>query len=341
MEAGGEPDTTVGDQEMTLLSGPPCELWQWWRQRWSTTSCSVTTMQPSLKYAKTSGIQTKQWGCKGAYNNAIIQLHLQIGFCEAHKLNKSPEPLIPNLSHCACNHIRSHPKRLTIDPLTGEKSKIQYLSYQRSCLKSEYDPPNNLITSPTIWRGLAWPFIFGPEARVKSIQVKEYWTKQNRLQFVVNCKGVDFKYPCDNYMEEKNEWNGSLWSRCQSLSLKALKKKRGIFNGQAQIRYFPIQGYFHVLFTKSESILTNSNAMWSTDEDKQLKPVFSAAFADLTGTELVDEQGASLRVFPAVEAVQLCGHLVQLLISVVELGQELSVRPLHKNTNRGTNISCF
>lgn len=57
-------------------------------------------------------------------------------------------------------------------------------------------------------------------------------------------------------------------------------------------------------------------------------------YADLTGAELIDQQGASLRVFPAVEAVQLCGHLVQLFISVVELGQELRVRPLHRNTSR-------
>lgn len=57
-------------------------------------------------------------------------------------------------------------------------------------------------------------------------------------------------------------------------------------------------------------------------------------YADLTGAELIDQQGTSLRVFPAVEAVQLCGHLVQLFISVVELGQELRVRPLHRNTTR-------
>lgn len=69
------------------------------------------------------------------------------------------------------------------------------------------------------------------------------------------------------------------------------------------------------------------------DDDELLKALLSASFADLTGAKLVDQQGASLRVFPAVEAVQLCGHLVQLLIGVVELGQELSVCPLHKNTN--------
>lgn len=55
---------------------------------------------------------------------------------------------------------------------------------------------------------------------------------------------------------------------------------------------------------------------------------------NLTGTELVDQQGTSLRVLPAVEAVQLSGHLVQLFISVVELGQELGVRPLHRNIKR-------
>lgn len=56
--------------------------------------------------------------------------------------------------------------------------------------------------------------------------------------------------------------------------------------------------------------------------------------ADLTGSELVDQQGTSLRVLPAVEAVQLSGHLVQLFISVVELGQELRVRPLQGNTRK-------
>lgn len=52
--------------------------------------------------------------------------------------------------------------------------------------------------------------------------------------------------------------------------------------------------------------------------------------ADLTGPELVDQQGASLRVLPSIEAVQLRGHLVQLFIGVVELGQELRVRPLRR-----------
>lgn len=65
------------------------------------------------------------------------------------------------------------------------------------------------------------------------------------------------------------------------------------------------------------------------------------SFADLTGAKLVDQQGASLGVFPAVECVQLCGHLVQLLISVVELGQELGVCPLHKNINRSTKMYIF
>lgn len=56
--------------------------------------------------------------------------------------------------------------------------------------------------------------------------------------------------------------------------------------------------------------------------------------ADLTGSELVDQQGASLGVLPAIKAVQLGGHLVQFFIGVVELGQELRVRPLHRNTSR-------
>lgn len=73
------------------------------------------------------------------------------------------------------------------------------------------------------------------------------------------------------------------------------------------------------------------------DDGRRKQVCVSASFTDLTGAKLVDQQGASLRVFPAVEAVQLCGNLVQLLISVVELGQELSVRPLHRNTNRGTH----
>lgn len=60
--------------------------------------------------------------------------------------------------------------------------------------------------------------------------------------------------------------------------------------------------------------------------------------ADLTRSELVDQQCTSLRVFPAVEAVQLSGHLIQLLVSVVELGQELRVRPLHTNTKRNKEV---
>lgn len=60
--------------------------------------------------------------------------------------------------------------------------------------------------------------------------------------------------------------------------------------------------------------------------------------ANLTRAELVDQQGTSLRVFPAVEAVQLSGHLIQLFISVVELGQELRVRPLHRNRERQKEV---
>lgn len=92
---------------------------------------------------------------------------------------------------------------------------------------------------------------------------------------------------------------------------------------------------FMFYLQRAESISPSSNAFWGT-HDRQRKQEPFCFLADLTGAELVDQQGASLRVFPAVEAVQLCGHLVQLLISVVELGQELSVRPLHRNINRGT-----
>lgn len=60
--------------------------------------------------------------------------------------------------------------------------------------------------------------------------------------------------------------------------------------------------------------------------------------ADLTRSELVDQQGTSLRFFPAIEAVQLSGHLIQLIISVVELGQELRVRPLHTNKKRHNKV---
>lgn len=55
---------------------------------------------------------------------------------------------------------------------------------------------------------------------------------------------------------------------------------------------------------------------------------------DLTGSELVDQQSTSLRVLPAVQAVQFSGHLVELLISVIELCQELRVRPLRRDTNK-------
>lgn len=60
--------------------------------------------------------------------------------------------------------------------------------------------------------------------------------------------------------------------------------------------------------------------------------------ADLTGSELVDQQGTSLRVLPSVKAVQLSGHLVQLFIGIVELCQELRVRPLQRNTRRSLSI---
>lgn len=50
----------------------------------------------------------------------------------------------------------------------------------------------------------------------------------------------------------------------------------------------------------------------------------------LTGSELVDQQSTPLRVLPAIQAVQFCGHLVEFLISIVELGQELRVCPLQR-----------
>lgn len=59
---------------------------------------------------------------------------------------------------------------------------------------------------------------------------------------------------------------------------------------------------------------------------------------DLTGSELVDQEGTPLRVLPAVQAVQFSGHLVQLFISVVELGQELRVCPLHRNNTKHRNV---
>lgn len=61
---------------------------------------------------------------------------------------------------------------------------------------------------------------------------------------------------------------------------------------------------------------------------------FCLLSANLTGSELVDQQGTSLRVLPAVKTIQLCGHLVQLFIGVIELGQELRVCPLHRNTKQ-------
>lgn len=59
---------------------------------------------------------------------------------------------------------------------------------------------------------------------------------------------------------------------------------------------------------------------------------------DLTGSELVDQQSTSLRVLPAIQAVQLSGHLVELLISVIELCQELRVRPLCRDTNKHEEV---
>lgn len=45
----------------------------------------------------------------------------------------------------------------------------------------------------------------------------------------------------------------------------------------------------------------------------------------LAGTELADKQRAALGVLPPVQAVQLGGHLAQLLVCMVELCQQLRV----------------
>lgn len=50
----------------------------------------------------------------------------------------------------------------------------------------------------------------------------------------------------------------------------------------------------------------------------------------LAGAELADEQRAALGVLPPVQAVQLGGHLAQLLVRVVELCQQLRIRPLRR-----------
>jgi len=42
-------------------------------------------------------------------------------------------------------------------------------------------------------------------------------------------------------------------------------------------------------------------------------------------TQLIDEGGAALGVLAAVEAVQLGSHLVELLVGIVELGQQRAV----------------
>lgn len=57
--------------------------------------------------------------------------------------------------------------------------------------------------------------------------------------------------------------------------------------------------------------------------------------AHLAGAELADEQRAPLRVFPPVQAVQLGGHLVQLLVGIVELGEQLRVGPLRETGTAG------
>lgn len=84
----------------------------------------------------------------------------------------------------------------------------------------------------------------------------------------------------------------------------------------------------------SVTALSPKSATSSAISQREDDPECWIGPTDLTGSELVDQQGASLGVLPAVEAVQLSGHLVELFISVVELCQELRVRPLHRNTWR-------
>lgn len=108
--------------------------------------------------------------------------------------------------------------------------------------------------------------------------------------------------------------------------------------------FTPLKGFFHVLFITNEwNISTNSNRLkciLSEMKGTERWWLWACQFllADLTRSELVDQQGTSLRVFPAIEAIQLSGYLIQLFVSVVELGQELRVRPLHRNTQRHKEV---
>lgn len=89
--------------------------------------------------------------------------------------------------------------------------------------------------------------------------------------------------------------------------------------------------YLHASFAPLKAYFYAS--LWNPEEDWTPLVVCT----DLAGPELVDQQRASLRVLPAVQAVQLSGHLVELFVGIVELGQKLRVRPLFRGKHRQNN----
>lgn len=128
------------------------------------------------------------------------------------------------------------------------------------------------------------------------------------------------------------------WRAAESLSITWTEStlKRGMSMARLKGDAFHFRAIFMFYLQRANLFQQAQKHSGRPDDGRGKQACVCASSADLTGAKLVDQQGASLRVFPAVEAVQLRGHLVQLLISVVELGQELRVRPLHRNTNRGT-----
>lgn len=138
MKAGGEPDTTVGDKEMTLLSAPLL---------WAAAMLVAEVVHRLLLRYRHEAV-TQIWTALPLLstldNERCNRAHRTLSvcsFCEAQKLNKSRKSLNSFL--------------LTHWP--GKVFKTQNLSYQQSCLMSD-----NLIISPTSEED--WARRFSPRA---------------------------------------------------------------------------------------------------------------------------------------------------------------------------------
>lgn len=77
----------------------------------------------------------------------------------------------------------------------------------------------------------------------------------------------------------------------------------------------------HLIGTHTETSLQSA----SRERKLSLTCEGPTAPTHLAGAELADEQRAPLRVLAPVQAVQLGCHLVQLLVRIVELGQQMWV----------------